>query len=66
MFASLTGDTSFDDMSPEEAEAIRATLPAGLDIQRESIVMTACSLVDKVSYFWGGKYNELGLSLIHI
>lgn len=60
VFASLTGDTSFDDMSDAEAAAIRATLPAGLDMQRETIVMTACSLVDKVSYFWGGKYNEVG------
>ncbi|NCB29912.1 MAG: hypothetical protein EOM66_00715 [Clostridia bacterium] len=60
VFASLTGDTSFDDMSAEDEEAIRASLPKGLDVQRESIVMTACSLVDKVSYFWGGKYNEVG------
>lgn len=60
VFASLTGDTSFDDMSEEEEAAIRATLPEGLDVQRESIVMTACSLVDKVTYFWGGKYNEVG------
>ena len=60
VFASLTGDTSFDDMSAEDEAAIRATLPDGLDVQRESIVMTACSLVDKVTYFWGGKYNEVG------
>ncbi len=60
VFASLTGDTSFDDMSEAEMEAIRATLPQGLDVQRESVVMTASSLVGKVSYFWGGKYNELG------
>ena len=60
VFASLTGDTSFDEMSEEEEAAIRATLPEGLDVQREAIVMTACSLVDKVPYFWGGKYNEVG------
>ena len=60
VFASLTGDTSFDDMSAEDEESIRATLPAGLDVQRESIVLTAVSLVDKLTYFWGGKYNEIG------
>lgn len=60
VFASLTGDTSFDDMSEEEAQAIRDSLPEGLDVQREAIVMTASSLVGKVSYFWGGKYNEMG------
>lgn len=60
VFASLTGDTSFDDMSEAEAQAIRDSLPAGLDVQREAIVMTASSLVGKVSYFWGGKYNEMG------
>ena len=29
VFASLTGDTSFDDMSEEEAQAIRDSLPEG-------------------------------------
>lgn len=60
VFASLTGDTSFDDMSEETEASLRATLPKGLDMQREAVVMAACSLVDKVTYFWGGKYNEVG------
>ncbi|MDR0839935.1 MAG: C40 family peptidase [Christensenellaceae bacterium] len=60
VFASLTGDKSFDAMSPEAEQAIRDTLPKGLDVQREGVVLTASSLVGKLSYFWGGKYNQLG------
>lgn len=59
LFAALTGDTSFFDMSEEQAAAIRANLPNGLTMQRENVVMAAHSLVGQVQYFWGGKYPSL-------
>lgn len=62
LFAALTGDTSFIDISEEEIAAIRATLPEGLHMQRERIVLSARALVGKVGYFWGGKYQEIGVN----
>ena len=35
-------------------------LPEGLSLEREAVVRTACSLVGKVNYFWGGKSLVLG------
>ena len=44
-----------------EAEArVTAVLPEGLDHTRRSFVLTACSLVGRVGYFWGGKSDALG------
>lgn len=60
LFASLTGDTSFSDMTEEQEEKIRQSLPQGLTMQREQIVLTAYSLLGQVEYFWGGKYPEVG------
>lgn len=60
LFASLTGDTSFSDMTKEQEEKIRQSLPPGLTMQREQVVLTAYSLVGQVEYFWGGKYPEIG------
>ena len=60
LFASLTGDAAFVDMSGEEAQTIRASLPEGLAMQRESVVLAAYSLVGQVKYFWGGKYPYVG------
>ncbi len=60
LFASLTGDTSFSDMSKEQEEEIRGSLPEGLTMQREQIVLTAHSMVEQIEYFWGGKYPEVG------
>lgn len=60
VFASLTGNTAFDDLSADEAAQIRSTLPEGLNMQREAVVLAARSLLGKVSYFWGGKYPEIG------
>jgi cell wall-associated NlpC family hydrolase len=48
------------DMTGEEEAAIRANLPDGLAMQRESVVLTAYSLVGQIKYFWGGKYPYLG------
>ena len=60
LFASLTGDTSFEDLSEERLNEIRLGLPAGLAMQREAVVMKAHSLVGQISYFFGGKYPFLG------
>lgn len=60
LFAALTGDTRFVDISPEREAEIRASLPENLNMQRENIVLTAYSLVGQVKYFWGGKYAQLG------
>ncbi len=60
VFASLTGDEAFIELSDDAIAEIRSALPEGLSVGRESIIVTAYSLVEKVSYFWGGKYNEVG------
>jgi hypothetical protein len=51
----------------EDATAISAyaqlwinMLPADLDPNRRKVVEAACSLVGKVQYFYGGKYNKVG------
>lgn len=59
-FASLTGNIAFIDAQSPDIERIRQTLPEDLEIERKEIVETAFSLVGKVSYLWGGKYNKLG------
>lgn len=60
VFATLTGDEDFIDLTGEEQAAIKAGLPEDLDMGRESVVLTAYSLEGKVNYFWGGKYYRLG------
>ena len=40
--------------------ALLRDLPEGLSPEREAVVRTACSLVGKVNYFWGGKSLVLG------
>ena len=35
-------------------------LPEDLTEDREAVIRTACSLVGKVNYFWGGKSNAIG------
>lgn len=47
---SVSGDTA----------ALLRNLPEGLSPEREAVVRSACSLVDKVNYFWGGKSLVLG------
>ena len=47
---SVSGDTA----------ALLRDLPEGLSPEREAVVRTACSLVGKVNYFWGGKSLVLG------
>ena len=47
---SVSGDTA----------ALLRDLPEDLSPEREAVVRTACSLVGKVNYFWGGKSLVLG------
>lgn len=42
------------------ARDLLLSLPANLDPERRAVVETACKLVGKVNYFWGGKYRALG------
>ena len=47
---SVSGDTA----------ALLRSLPEDLSPEREAVVRTACSLVGKVNYFWGGKSLMIG------
>ena len=47
---SVSGDTA----------ALLRSLPEDLPPEREAVVRTACSLVGKVNYFWGGKSLVIG------
>ena len=47
---SVSGDTA----------ALIRSLPENLSPEREAVVRTACSLVGKVNYFWGGKSLVFG------
>ena len=54
---SLLGDLS---ISQADAVELLQNLPAGLDPERRAVVETACKLVGKVNYFWGGKSLTIG------
>lgn len=43
-----------------DAQALLAALPDNLSAERREVIRTACSLVGKVNYFWGGKSLTLG------
>lgn len=57
LLAALAGDLSISD---PDARALLAALPDDLSPERRAVVETACSLVGKVNYFWGGKSLVLG------
>ena len=46
-------------ISAEAADILR-NLPAELAPERRAVIKTACSLVGKVNYFWGGKSLVMG------
>ena len=61
MMAELIGN--FGDslaITDEELEQILEELPEDLSPERRKIAETACTLVGKVNYFWGGKSNAIG------
>lgn len=43
-----------------DAKEVLLNLPEDLSPEREAVIRTACSLVGKVNYFWGGKSLVLG------
>lgn len=43
-----------------DAESVMRYLPDDLSDERRKVVKTACSLVGKVNYFWGGKSLVIG------
>ena len=47
-------------VSQEQARNILRNLPDGLSPERRAVVETACKLVGKVNYFWGGKSRVIG------
>ena len=57
MLATLAGDLTISDTT---AKQLLADLPADLDPERRAVVETACRLVGKVNYFWGGKSLVIG------
>lgn len=59
-FASLTGSTAFTEGSKAPLETLLSALPEDANVQRQQVVDTALTLVGKVSYVMGGKYNRLG------
>ncbi len=59
-FASITGSTAFAEPSKESVDALLSTVPADTNVERKQVVKTALSLVGKISYVFGGKYNRLG------
>lgn len=55
-------DALLDDLSvsQEAALALLRTLPEDLSPERRAVLETACKLVGKVNYFWGGKSLVIG------
>ncbi len=57
MLTALAGDLT---ISSQDARELLANLPADLSPERRAVVETACQLVGKLNYFWGGKSLVLG------
>lgn len=57
LLTTLAGDLT---ISSQDAKTLLAALPADLDPERRAVVETACRLVGKVNYFWGGKSRAIG------
>ena len=57
LLAALAGDLT---ISSQDARELLANLPEDLSPERRAVVETACQLVGKVNYFWGGKSLVLG------
>ena len=53
----LIGDLEF---ISADAEEVLRNLPEDLPEERREVIKTACSLVGKVAYFWGGKSLVIG------
>ena len=60
LFQALTGSSGSLQLSTGEAKEILERLPEHLSEERKQVVLTACQLLGKVNYFWGGKSLVLG------
>ncbi len=58
LFSNIGGNVAT--LSVEEIAEIRANLPKNLNNYVKNIAPTGKSLKGNVSYFWGGKYNNIG------
>ena len=47
-------------ISDATAQEVIDSLPESLSAERKQVVKNACSLVGKVTYFWGGKSSAIG------
>lgn len=59
-FASITGSDAFLETSGDNVDELLSSLPQETNVGRKQVVETALSLVGKISYVMGGKYNRLG------
>jgi len=57
LLTTLAGDLT---ISSQDAKTLLAALPEDLSPERRAVVETACQLVGKLNYFWGGKSRVLG------
>ena len=57
LLTALAGDLT---ISGQDTKELLANLPTDLSPERRAVVETACRLVGKVNYFWGGKSLVLG------
>lgn len=57
MIGNLLGNLS---VSQDDATELLRRLPKDLSSERRAVVETACKLVGKVNYFWGGKSRVIG------
>jgi len=56
----LTGATQSLAISDATAQEVLRALPDDLSQDRKNVMKAACSLVGKVTYFWGGKSSTIG------
>ena len=54
------GTTQSLAISDATAQEVIDNLPESLSEERKSVVIKACSLVGKLTYFWGGKSSAIG------
>lgn len=59
-YATLTGLTRRSSYTTQDLKQIALQAEAKLSKERAEVIRNACSLVGRVEYIWGGKYNKLG------
>jgi cell wall-associated NlpC family hydrolase len=59
-YATLTGLTNRSSYTVQDPELLSLLTDTALNERKKTAIQNACSLVGKVNYVWGGKYNKLG------